>query len=94
MGTLDQIKSLFKKYKECKKLEGDLLAKGVDKMIIDFAKSESKRAAKVNECFTSYDILFVVLTYIAIEHLLDKKVSPGDVMKFVYSHYNIQKQIF
>lgn len=94
MKTLDQIKSLFKKYKECKKLEGDLLAKGVDKMIVDFAKSESKRAAKVNKLFTSYDILFVVLTYIAIEHLLDKKVSPGDVMKFVYSHYNMKKQIF
>ena len=94
MKTLDQIKSLFKKYKECKRLEGDLLSKGVDKMIVDFAKSESKRAAKVNELFTSYDILFVILTYIAIEHLLDKKVRPGDVMKFVYSHYNMKKQIF
>ena len=47
MKTLDQIKSLFKKYKECKKLEGDLLTKGVDRMIIDLEKVNQKELQKL-----------------------------------------------
>lgn len=56
MYPLDQIKSLFKKYRDCVSLENKLV-KGVDKMLIDFSKSESKLAAKSNPAFTSHDIL-------------------------------------
>ena len=51
MYPLDQIKSLFKKYRDCVSLENKLVQKGVDKMLIDFAKSETKRAAKSNPVF-------------------------------------------
>ena len=90
MYPLDQIKSLFKKYRDCVSLENKLVQKGVDKMLIDFAKSESEWVAKSNPVFTSYDILFNILTYIAIEDLLNNKVSTGDILKYVYTNYDMR----
>ena len=88
MYPLDQIKSLFKKYRDCISLENKLVQKGVDKMLIDFAKSESKRAAKSNPVFTSYDILFNL--YVFIDNNPDNKISVGDLLKYIYTNYDMK----
>lgn len=90
MYPLDQIKSLFKKYRDCVSLENKLVQKGVDKMLIDFAKSESKRAAKSNPVFTSYDILFNI--YVFIDYNKDSKLRVVDLLKYIYTNYDIRRK--
>ena len=90
MYPLDQIKSLFKKYRDCVSLENKLVQKGVDKMLIDFAKSESKRAAKSNPIFTSYDILFNI--YVFIDNTPGSKPSVGDLLKYIYTNYDMRRK--
>ena len=88
MYPLDQIESLFKKYRDCVSLENKLLQKGVDKILIDFAKSESKRAAKSNPVFTSYDILFNI--YVFIDNNPGSEPSVGDLLKYIYTNYDMK----
>ena len=90
MYPLDQIKSLFKKYRDCVSLENKLVQKGVDKMLIDFVKSESKRVAKYNPVFTSYDILFNI--YVFIDNNLGSKQSAGDLLKYIYTNYDMRRK--
>ena len=90
MYQLDQIKSLFKKYRDCVSLENKLVRKGVDKMLIDFAKSESKRAAKSNPVFTSYDILFNI--YVFIDNNPDSKLRVVDLLKYIYTNYDMRRK--
>ena len=71
-------------------LENKLVRKGVDKMLIDFAKSESKRAAKSNPVFTSYDILFNI--YVFIDNNPDNKLSEGDLLKYIYTNYDMRRK--
>ena len=60
MYPLDQIKSLFKKYRDCVSLENKLVQKGVDKELITYAKLCCKNAAQETEIYNSYDILLHV----------------------------------
>ena len=69
-------------------LENKLVQKGVDKMLIDFAKSESKRAAKSNPVFTSYDILFNI--YVFIDYNKDSKLRVVDLLKYIYTNYDMK----
>ena len=90
MYPLDQIKSLFKKYRDCVSLENKLVQKGVDKMLIDFAKSESKWVAKSNPVFTSYDILFNI--YVFIDNNPGSKPSVVDLLKYIYTNYDVKRK--
>lgn len=88
MYPLNQTKSLFKKYRDCVSLENKLAQKDVDKMLIDFAKSESKRAAKSNPVFTSYDILFNI--YVFINNNSGNNISVSDLLKYIYTNYDMK----
>ena len=90
MYPLDKTKCLFSQYGDCVSLENKLVQKGVDKMLIDFAKSESKRAAKSNPAFTSYDILFNI--YVFIDYNKDSKLRVVDLLKYIYTNYDMRRK--
>ena len=60
MYPLNQIKSFFKKYRDCVNLENKLVQKGVDEELINYAKLCCKNAAQETEIYNSYDILLHV----------------------------------
>ena len=58
-------KSFISKFLQVKKMETELLDKGVDKELIKYAKLCCKNAAQETEIYSSYDILLHV--YIQLE---------------------------
>ena len=65
---IQALKSLISKFLQVKKMETELLKKGVDKELINYAKLCCKNAAQETEIYNSYDILLHV--YIQLERSL------------------------
>ena len=61
-------KSFISKFLQVKKMETELLDKGVDKELIKYAKLCCKNAAQESEIYNSYDILLHV--YITFDRSL------------------------
>ena len=57
---IQALKSLISKFIQVKKMETELLKKGVDKELINYAKLCCKNAAQETEIYNSYDILLHV----------------------------------
>ena len=57
---IQAFKSLISKFLQVKKIETELLDKGVDKELIKYAKLCCKNAAQEAEIYNSYDILLHV----------------------------------
>ena len=57
---IQALKSLISKFMQVKKMETELLKKGVDKELINYAKLCCKNAAQETEIYNSYDILLHV----------------------------------
>lgn len=68
---IQALKSLISKFLQVKKMETELLDKGVDKELIKYAKLCCKNSAQESEMYNSYDILLHV--YIQ----LDRSIKIG-----------------
>ena len=57
---IQALKSFISKFLQVKKMESELLDKGVDKELINYAKLCCENAAQESEMYNSYDILLHV----------------------------------
>ena len=76
---IQALKSLISKFLQVKKMETELVKKGIDKELINYAKLCCKNAAQETEIYNSYDILLHVYIQVDMSLKIGWPIDEMDV---------------